>query len=70
MRVVEGTHVVLLRKIKGKRSRRTTYGTWETPAAVEVLRAAGMHMSVTYIGRRKGAVEQWVALRPIFEVCE
>ena len=29
----------------------------------------GMHSEATYIGCRQGEVSQWVALRPIFEVC-
>ena len=31
--------------------------------------AAGTQLAMTHIGRRQGTVAQWVALRPIFEVC-
>ena len=35
----------------------------------EVLGAAWIQLEATYIGRRKGKVNQWVEMRPIFEVC-
>ena len=28
-----------------------------------------MKLAMTYIGRRQATVAQWVALRPLFEVC-
>ena len=31
--------------------------------------AAGTQLAMTYIGRRKATVAQWVALRPLLEVC-
>ena len=31
--------------------------------------AAGTQSAMTYVGRRKATVEQWVALRPILKVC-
>ena len=34
-----------------------------------VREAAGTQLAMTHIGRRQGTVAQWVAMRPIFEVC-
>ena len=68
-RTVEGTHAGLPRKVMGNRERRTTDGKWVTPAAREVLRAAGMQTASTYISHMQGTVEQWAALRLVFIFC-
>ena len=68
--MVEVSHVVLLRQINRKRASRTKYCTWETPAASEMLRETKMKTADTYIGCSQGMVSQYVALHPIFEVCE
>ena len=34
-----------------------------------VQEAAGTKSTITYTGRQQAIVAQWVALRPIFEVC-
>ena len=47
-RTVEGTHIIFLRHIMGKRARRNTYGTWVIPEAVEVLRSVGMQTEATF----------------------
>ena len=40
-----------------------------TPAAEEVWEVVGTQLERSYIGHRQGMESQWVALRPIFEVC-
>ena len=67
VRTVEGTRVVFLRQITGKRVWITIDGMWETLAIGEFLRADGMQKEATYIGCRQGTVAQWVALHLIFE---
>ena len=67
--MVESNHVGFLRQITGEWVIRKSDGSWETPAAEEVLRVVGMQSVVTYIGRRQAKVAQGVALRPILEVC-
>ena len=47
LRTVEGTNVVLLKHIMGKRTQRTTNRTWEKPTAGEVLRVDGIHKAAT-----------------------
>ena len=63
---VYGTHVGFQRQVVGKRARRSPYGVWETG---EVLRAAGIQTTATYIGRIQGMVARWVNIRPIFKLC-
>ena len=53
----------------GNKARRNTDRTWETTVTTEVLRVSGIQTSAIYIGRRQGIVDQWVALRTIFEFC-
>ena len=40
------------------------------PGAEELQEAAGTQMVRTYIWRQQENVAQWVALHPLFEVCE
>ena len=67
--MVEGAHTSFLHQITGKPVRCSTYSKWVITATGEVQEAAGMYLAAAYIGRRQGGVDQWVALRPIFESC-
>ena len=58
-----------LRQITGKQARCQAGGTWETPAAEEVIRKMEKKSASGYIGRRQETVEQWVAIRPLLEFC-
>ena len=64
-----GPHVFFLRQVTGKRERRRQDGTWRQEGAESVLKAAGTQDIRTYINRRQAKVAQWVAVRPIFEIC-
>ena len=66
---LEGNHISFLMHITGKRVRRNTDMTRESPVVRELLREAEMQTAATYIGQIKDMVVQWVALRHIFEVC-
>ena len=68
-RSLEGTHSGFLRHIMGNQARRKADRTWVTPKSEVLWEAAVTQLEITYIRRRQGAVAQWVALRPIFEVC-
>ena len=57
------------RQITGKWAKWQTDRTWETLEMEEVLRVAGMKLAAEYIGLRQAMVAQWVALRPLLEVC-
>ena len=67
---VEGEHTRYLRHITGKQVRQIVDKTWETTVEEVAREAAGMQSVMNYIVRPQATVEQWVALRPIFEVCE
>ena len=66
---IEGTHTEFLQMITGKRARQLGYMTWETPGEESVQEAAGTQSARIYIEKRQATVAQWVALRPLFEVC-
>ena len=68
-KIVEGTHICFLWNITLERVQRTKNGMWAIPAAGKVLWETMMQIADKYIGRRQGAVSQWVALRSIFEFC-
>ena len=55
--------------IMGKRANKLGDGTWETPGTEGILEAEGTQSMRIYIERRKATVAQWVALRPLFEIC-
>ena len=45
------------------------HGTWEKPGSEGVREVVGTHSVITYIGRRQTTMAEWVALRPLYEVC-
>ena len=68
-RKLEVIHTEFLRQMMGKQAIHLGDGTWETPGAEGVWEAAVTQSEMTYIGIQQATVAQWVALRPIFEVC-
>ena len=69
-RELEGVHIGFLSWITGKRALRQEDGTWRQVAADKVLEMSGTQSLGTYIDRSQAKVAEWVALRPILEVCE
>ena len=69
MQNIEGVHVGFLRKVAGKKARRIGDETWQKEGADSVLQAAGTKPLMEYTKKRQAVVVEWVALRPIFEVC-
>ena len=67
-RKVEGIHTGFLRRIMGKRTRRLVDRTWDTPGAEGLQEAAETQSAMTYLRKRKATMEQWVTLRPLYEV--
>ena len=67
---IEGTHTEFLINITGKRAKQLVDGTGEIPGAEGIQEAAGTQSARIYIERRQATVAQWVALRPLFEVCK
>ena len=68
-RMVDGTQTGSMIQITGKQVRRKADGARVIPKAEVVREAVGNQSAVIYTRIRQGAVAQWVAMRPIFQVC-
>ena len=66
---LEGVHVGFLRQVEGMIVQNLGVNTWQTEGADRVLQATGTKPLWEYIERRQATVAEWIALRPIFEVC-
>ena len=66
---IEETHTELLQMIMGKRLKQLEDETWETPGAEVTREGLGNQSESIYIEQQQATVAQWVALRPLFEVC-
>ena len=68
-KMIEETHTEVLRLITGRRARQLGDRTRETPGEEGVREEEGIHLSRISIEHHQATVAQWVALRPLFEVC-
>ena len=59
----------LLRKVMSTKAKMLKDGSWQKVESYRVIQGAGIQPIQTYIDRRQGTVVEWVALRPILEVC-
>ena len=66
---LEGLHVRLLRQVTRTKEKRYKDGSWQKVASGIVLQGVGTQPLQTYIDRMQVTVVEWVALRPLFEVC-
>ena len=66
---ISGVHMIFLQQVTWKRAKRSSYGTWRQEGSESALKVAGTQEVRMFIDRRQEMVAQWVALRPIFEVC-
>ena len=66
---VEGTDMGFIRQITWKWSQLQDDGTWETPAAEEVLWSEVMQLVAKYIVLWQVKVAHWVSLCPLMDVC-
>ena len=55
--------------VTGKRAKELGDGTWETPGAEFIREAGGTQLGSIYIEQQQATIAQWVALRPLFELC-
>ena len=69
MQNIKDLHVGFLWQVAGKKARRIGDETWRKEGADSVLQAAGTKPLMEYTKKRQAVVIEWVALRPIFEVC-
>ena len=66
---LDGAHVSFLRQITHKQATRQRYGSWRKVPEEAVLEGAWTHTLRKYVIRRQATVAEWVATRPIFDVC-
>ena len=66
---IEAVHVGFLRQVTGIKARRFVDKTCQKGGTERVLQAEGTKLLQEYIKKREVAIEEWVALWPIFEVC-
>ena len=59
-----------LRKITSQMEVRQEDGTWRQVASEKVPEKSRTQYLGTYIDRRQATVVEWVALRPILDVCD
>ena len=69
MQRLEGAHVGFLWQVKRNQAIRRRDGSWRQVTAETVLHGAGTQPIRTYVDMQQAAVAEWVALRPIFDVC-
>ena len=67
---IEGVHMGFIRQVMGMKAQRLGDENWKKEGTDRVLQAAGTKPLQEYIDKRKATVTEWVALRPIFDVCE
>ena len=66
---LEEINIGFLKQVTGNRARWQQDGCWRREGADSMLQVAGTQPLRTYIDRRQATVAEWVATRPIFEVC-
>ena len=69
LKKLEGVYVGFLQQMTGMKAQRLGDVIWKKEGQDRVLQAAGTELVREYINKRQETVAEWVALRPIFEVC-
>ena len=67
---IEGVHVGVLRQVLGMKEWRLGDETWNEEGPYRVMHVGGTKPLREYINKMQATVAEWVALRPIFEVCK
>ena len=68
-RLLGGFRNRVARQLSGKFPRRQADGTWEFSPLGDAMRAAGLEEIETYVSRRQSTVAQYIATRPIIDLC-
>ena len=58
------------RQIMGRRTKRWEGGGWEYPQLEIVMKEAGFQYMVDYVLKRNNTTVQYIAMRPILDLCE
>ena len=69
-RALDSFQYKVARKLTGKQPRRKKDGIWEYPPLAEALGEAGLEGIRKSITRRQNMVTQYIATRPILDLCE
>ena len=69
MQKLEGAHVSFLRKVTRIQAERRRDGYWRQVKADEFLLGVGTQTLRKHVDRQQATVAEWVATRPIFDVC-
>ena len=69
LKVLEGFHNRVARRITGMTANRRAGGEWEYPSVLEEMEAMGFHPIGLYIRKRQATISERVACRPIYEIC-
>ena len=59
-----------LRQVTGHKSKKKKDGTWISVSAARVIKEAINQTLGAYIDKRQVTVAEWVALRPVLEICD
>ena len=69
MKVLEGFHHRVARRITGNQARRLPTGEWEHPPLQPALEQAGLFPMREYVRRRQARIAEHIATRPIYDLC-
>ena len=69
-RKLEGGHVGFLIKLTRNNPKRQRDRTWRSESSTKVLKEARNQTLGAYIDKRQETVAEWVALRPMLEICD
>ena len=69
LKIMEGFHHRVSRRIAGMTEKCVTDGTWEYTPVVADLEAAGLYPIQEYIWRQYATIAEKVAYNPIYELC-
>ena len=67
LRLLEGFHICVVRRMAGMMTKKKSDGTWEYPDSTEVLKAACLHTVEDHITVRRRTVMKFVVDRPIYK---
>ena len=69
LKVLDGFHPWVARRITGMTTTRGVEREWEYPPVVVALEAAGLHPIMEYIRRYHANISEKVTCHPIYELC-
>ena len=69
MKVLEGFHHRISRRIIEKTSWRFREEGWECPPTEEVLDAEGMYPIQEYVQNQQGTIAYYITTQPIYDLC-